>query len=189
MQILQYITLTRQHILEFTRIVGKRNRFVPLRKVKYADNFLPVRIPSDSQQPVVTGVRCPYICRRSKRRCISTQSYHCMQPAKYFSLRCFRIMHMLRILPSEPAPVQIAAVIRFFRIVLIAVVIDLSQFISTVQHRNARLHQHHGMQCQIKPYRPFHCRLILFEPCLFNAAQACRSSAESCIAAGNIIIV
>ena len=110
---------------------------------------LTVESPFDSEQRVVTCFEAAHISPGREYHMIPTNVFKPLKPLKQPALAGVLVVTQLSLIPGESASVQITAVVCLQRIVVIAVVVDLTYLISGVQDRNAALRQKPGMQHQI----------------------------------------
>ena len=68
-----------------------------------------------------------------------------LKPSQLFENPAFHgtlIHNFFHQLPVHRPTVDIAGILRFIRVFFIGIVIDLTDFIASIEHRNARLHEH-----------------------------------------------
>ena len=112
-----------------------------------------------------------------------------LEPLKHPALRGGGVSGAVRQLPPHLSPVEVAAVLRLVGVVFVAVVVELGQLVPAVQQGQAGLHEHHGVEGQVKPHRPLHGGLIFLAPRLLNAAQGGGGAALAGVAAGRVGVV
>ncbi len=84
---------------------------------------------------------------------------------------------------------DIAGIRRLIGVLLIAVIVELADFIAPVKHRYTGEHKHIGMEHDIQTDGLLHGLFVLFLIRLFHAAHGSRGSAESGVPGNRVRIV
>src|SRR5699024_7328529 len=100
-------------------------------------NQLVALVPApDAQYMVAAGVKGPYLCLGVKGLFLGADLFQTAQTFKLFALAGGGVVAQFRQIPLEIAPVQVAAVVPLFGIVVVGVVVQLADLIAAVQHGN-----------------------------------------------------
>ena len=87
------------------------------------------------------------------------------------------------------AAVNVTGICHLVRIILVGIVVDLCDLVSTVEYRNTGLHKHIRMQHQILADCQIHCGRILLKAGFFDSTHGSGRSAEPRISGHRIGIV
>ena len=85
--------------------------------------------------------------------------------------------------------VNVTGICHLVRIILVGIIVDLCDLVSTVEYRNTGLHKHIRMQHQILADRQIHRSRILLKAGFFDSAHGSGRSAEPRISGHRIGIV
>ena len=158
-------------------------------EVVEAVEFLTVFFTHDTKNRGIMNVVSIYVGGSIENCFVLTNLLQLRQRLEDLSLDSIRILAVFCQIPPERTAVNIAAVYAFIRIFLISIIIDLSDFISAVQHWDTGLGEHIGMKHQVHADSFFHFLSILFKSGAFYSAHGSCCSAESCILCDRIIVV
>ena len=118
----------RQQVPVILRLVNAHGLFVG-GEVEQGQQFVTVKVPPDAQDTVVVGFQGPHVRVAVKDRVVRPQILHLPQELENPSLPGGGVSALLRVLPGEVAPVDVPAVLHFQGVVVIAVVVELSDFV------------------------------------------------------------
>ena len=126
-----------------------------------------------------------YLCICTEGGLCGPNGLQSAQGIKDLALPCPPVVAALCRVPVKFAPVEVAAVCLFVRIVVIGIVIQLSHLVTAVQHGNTALGQHPGVEHDIA----VQCPLLLFEAGLFHAAERGGGAAEPGVAQFGVVVI
>ncbi len=92
-------------------------------------------------------------------------------------------------IPLEVAPVDVAAVVPLFPVVMVGVVVELPHFVAAVQHRDAALGEHPGVEHQVAGDGPLQLEGVLLIVGGLHAAQGGGGAAQTGVSQTGVVVV
>ena len=135
------------------------------------------------------NIVCIYITVLIKYRFLAADLLHAAKSLEDLSLNGGFGVSFSGKLPLESTTVDIAGICSLIRILFIGIIIETSDFIGAVKHRDPGLGKHICVKHQILADTPFQLLVIFFKKSSLDPAHGSSSSAEAGILSYRVIII
>ncbi len=180
--------LAGQHVIIVFLLINPGG-LVELGEIEQRNQFLSLVIAADTEDMVIPGFDDPRVGFGLEH--LIALPHHCQAAdrLKENSLPRRGVVSKRRLIPVEISAMQISRIICLQGILVVAVIIELSDLITTVQHRNAALRKQKCVQHDIQTdcLRQFVFILLILSG--FDPAQGRRRTAKTRVTKARIVII
>ena len=164
-------------------------RFGLVAEIKQANQFFSLQAPDQAQQRRVSGVNGGRLRLTGENGVSRPERLQLAEGGENPVLRRSRLLCLPGCLPVHLAPVKVAGIRRLVRIVMVAVVIELPDFVSGIQNRDAGQGKHIGMEHDHRVNGPINLICVPRLQRRLQSAQGSSRTAQPGISRNRVFIV
>ena len=159
------------------------------REVEEGKKLLAVIVTADAEDLVVPGLNRPDIRLGVKDAVFGANLLHPEEGLVNAALAGLRVVAERDLVPVKFSAVQITAVHRLHRVVMVGVIVELADLVAAVEHRDAALGHQEGMEHEVKADGQVMLPLVLLHLGRLDAAKGSRRSAKAGVAQTRVVII